>query len=138
MDVSFPSTGDKEFIFPWTTSEYTVQPNLDESHDSRDTVPKWPLHDEKASPSLRPQWLIFSKNLNPQEIKMNLFQNSWIIFKVLKFGDWVESTLGNHSTAVAILKAHHEHLAFSLFNFLCCFPLESGKYWSLLKVSDNP
>ncbi|KAJ5160978.1 uncharacterized protein N7482_007982 [Penicillium canariense] len=91
------------------------------------------MHGEKASSALGRQWMIFSKDLNPQEIRMKLLQDSWNTFKVLEFGDWVDRALGNYSTAVAILEAHHEHLAFSLFDFLCCFPLEAGKYWSLLE-----
>jgi hypothetical protein len=134
MDAPSPS---RDFSFPCSADSSADQLGYRQMSDSENINNIGPVHDRKSSYASQSQWMIFSKDLDTQEIKMNLHQYSWRLLKQIQFDDWIGLSLENYSTAVVILGTYHGRLAFSLFDFLCHFPHEAGKYRSILEVCDN-
>jgi hypothetical protein len=78
---------------------------------------------------------VFSTNLAPRTIAMQLLHDSWIIFKELKLEDWANYVMGMPSVAIGLFESYHNQMGLSLYSLLQQSPCVVEVFREVTKVS---
>jgi hypothetical protein len=78
---------------------------------------------------------VFSTNMAPRTIAMQLLHDSWIIFKELKLEDWVNYVMGMPSVAIRLFESYHNQMGLSLYSLLQQSPCVVEVFGEVTKVS---
>lgn len=73
-------------------------------------------------------WKVFARDENAGAVVIQLLRHNWCLFKHLCLENWVQQAMGMSPAIIAVLNLYHNRLSYSLFNFLCQFPMEAEKY----------
>ena len=136
-----PINRQSTFAFPWSLEHRAIDQTRDDDrvddgiHGFEFPLPHH-VHDENEGTAVN--WKVFSRDQDAGDVVMQLLRDSWCLFKQLRLENWVEFVMGIPSATLAVFESYHNRLSFSLFCFLCHFPIEAEKYDTVAKVSSAP
>ena len=136
-----PINRQSTFAFPWSLEHRAIDQTRDDDrvddgiHGFEFPLPHH-VHDENEGTAVN--WKVFSRDQDAGDVVMQLLRDSWCLFKQLRLENWVEFVMGMPSATLAVFESYHNRLSFSLFCFLCHFPIEAEKYDTVAKLSSEP